>query len=130
MLNQIINTIVPIAITAIVGMVTAVIKTVGEAGVEYINKKKEAVVQKIGADKYNNELQFARSAWGMVDEHFRISPELEKTFQAKQAEFDKIVAEKFPELTSDEISQLRQTVAGEINKGKVVVTAPATVQTK
>lgn len=118
MIDQIINAIVPIAITVIISVLTAVINAVGKAAIKYIEKKKEAVMQEMCTDKYNCQIEFARAAWGMVDEYFRISPSIEKTFEAKQSVFDKILSDKYPELKSPDIIQLRQTIAAEINKDK------------
>jgi hypothetical protein len=125
MLQSIINQIVPVAITAIVGILIAIIKAVGDAAVDYINKKKEAVVTQTGIDQYNSKLILAKNIWNLVDEAFRITPTLTATIEAKQKMFEEEMLKVIPELTSDEIAQLRQVIAGEINKGKEVVVAPA-----
>jgi hypothetical protein len=121
MVQQIINAIVPVAITAIVAMLVAVIKALGDAGVAYIQKKKDAVVTKIGADTYNHRLTVAKSIYGAVDEEFRITPTLDKTIVNKQAMFDEKIKKAIPNITDDEIAQLRQAVAGEVNKGKAAI---------
>ena len=121
MVQQIINAIVPVAITAIVAILVAAIKALGDAGVAYIQKKKDAVVAKIGADTYEHNLSVARSIWNIVDEEFRITPTLDKTIVNKQAMFDEKIKKAIPNITDDEIAQLRQTVAGEVNKGKAAI---------
>jgi len=123
MVNQIINAIVPIAITAIVAILSVVIKALGDAGVAFIGKKKDELVQKISANTYNQNLAFAKAAWNIVDEYFRITPNVEKTFEAKQKMFADELKKLVPDLTDDEIAQLRQVIAGEVNKGKGVVVA-------
>lgn len=125
MLQSIINQIVPVAIAAIVGVFVAIIKAVGDAAVEYIDKKKEAVAARIGIDQYNSKLLLAKNIWNLVDEAFRITPTLTATIEAKQKMFEEEMLKIMPELTSDEITQLRQVIAGEINKGRDVIVAPA-----
>ena len=121
MVQQIINAIVPVAITAIVAILVAAIKALGDAGVAYIQKKKDAVVAKIGTDTYEHNLSVARSIWNIVDEEFRITPTLDKTIVNKQAMFDEKIKKAIPNITDDEIAQLRQAVAGEVNKGKAAI---------
>ena len=125
MLQTIINALVPVLLTAITGVLVAVIKAVGDAGVKLITEKISAVKIKAGADKYNHYLTLAKQAWNIVDEEFRITPMLDKTFAAKQEEFETQIKKLIPEITDDEIEQLRQAVAGEVNKGKAAVAAEA-----
>ena len=123
MVQQVINAIVPVAITALVAVLVAGVKALGDAGVELINRKKEAVVAKIGADTYNQRLAVARQMWGAVDEEFRITPTLEKTIENKQKLFAEKIKKAIPGITDSEIEQLRQAVAGEVNKGREALTA-------
>ncbi|MDD3225446.1 MAG: hypothetical protein PHX70_12255 [Clostridium sp.] len=122
-LNQIINTVVPVVVTGIVGVLVAILKVVGDSAVSYISEKKNSLATQIGVDTYNSNLEKAKDIWGIVDEEFRITPTLEKTVEAKKQMFDKFLKKAVPLITDDEISNLRQTVAGEVNKGKAVVTA-------
>lgn len=125
MLQQIINSIVPVAVTAIVAVAVAAIKAVGDAGVQLIEKKKAAIEAKIGADTYNQRLAFARQAWNITDEYFRITPTVTKTIEAAQDKFAAQLKTMVPDVTDTEIEQLRQAIAGEINKGKAVIEASA-----
>jgi hypothetical protein len=125
MLQSIVNAVVPIAVTAVIGVLTAAVKAVGDAAVSFLERKESVLEVKIGADAYAQDLVFAKSAWNIVDEKFRITPTLEKTMEAKQAEFAAQIQKLVPGVTDDEIEQLRQAVAGEVNKGRAVVEAPA-----
>lgn len=125
MLQSIINQIVPVAVTAIVGVLVAIIKAVGDAAVDYIDKKKEALASQVGIDQYNSKLALAKNIWNLVDEEFRITPTLTATIEAKQKMFETEMLKVMPGLTSDEIAQLRQIIAGEINKGRDVIITPA-----
>lgn len=76
----------------------------------------------IGAATYTQRLNLARQAWGIVDEYFRITPNVTKTIDAAQAKFTDVIRKMVPSLTDEEIAQLRQAVAGEVNKGKSAIT--------
>lgn len=123
MVSQIINILIPAAITAIVGFLAASVKAAGDAAVELINEKKKAVVLKTGVDEYNRNMAFARDIWKLVDENFRISAAVEKTAEAKQKMFAEELKKRLPALTDDEVVQLRQAVAGEVNKMKTALAA-------
>ncbi len=125
-INGIASGIVPILIAALVAVLTVVIKGVGDAAVAYLSRKKDALIAKIGADTYDHDLAVARSIWGVVDEEFRITPTLGKTIANKQALFAEKIQKAIPGITDDEIEQLRQAIAGEVNKGRAALTAPAT----
>lgn len=125
MLNQIVNTAIPFLVTAIVATLTAIVKIVGTNVTNYLEVKKDALAIQTGVDKYNATLQKAKSIWAIVDEEFRITPTLEKSIENKQAMFDKLLKAKIPSLTDDEISDIRQAIAGEVNKGKSIVTSDA-----
>ncbi len=126
MVNQILNGVLPIIITAVIAVLGVVIKNVGDIAVAFLSEKKNDLVQKIGMNTYNQNLAFAKAAWDITDEYFRITANLEKTFDAKQAYFAEQLKKFVPSLTDDEIEQLRQAIAGEVNKGKAVVITPAT----
>lgn len=121
MVQQIISTIVPVLVTAIAGVLVAAIKAVGDAGVQLINEKITAVKASTGAEQWNHWMELAKTVWNAVDEEFRITPTLEKTIVNKQALFAEKIQQAIPEITNDEIEQLRQAVAGEINKGKAAI---------
>jgi len=122
MVQQIISAIIPILVTALVAVLTVVIKGLGDAAVNYIIEKMKAVKAKAGADKWNFWTSLARQAWNITEENTRIAPTLDKTIAAKQTEFERQIRKMIPGITDDEIVQLRQAVAGEINKGKAAIT--------
>lgn len=125
MFQHILNAVIPVAVTALAAVLTAAVKAVGSQAVSFLERKKQALELSMGTDTYNRNLAFAKSAWQIVDEYFRITPNLEKTAEAKQQMFAQELKKFVPSLTDAEIAQLRQTVAGEINRAKAVVTAPA-----
>lgn len=70
--------------------------------------------------KNKNYYTEAKKIWSMVDENFRISTTVEEKIKSKAEAFSKALLAKFPELSQADIDILRQSIAGEINKGKEV----------
>lgn len=87
-----------------------------------IIKVLESKLQKIGLEekiiKNKQYIDVAKQVWNIVEENFRITESVEKKLSSKADEFNKIMLDKFPELTISDISELRQSVAGEVNKGR------------
>lgn len=90
-----------------------------------IAKVLESRLKKSGLEevifKNKNYITEAKKIWNMIDENSRISKTIEEKLSSKADEFDKILLVKFPELTQDDIAELRQSIAGEVNAGKEVV---------
>lgn len=126
MWQEALNTIGTAALTALVGVGVVVIKVLGDAAVKYISEKAAAVKAKAGADKWNHWMDLSRAAWNAVDEEFRITPTLESTISAKQKLFDEALKRAIPEITDAQIEQLRQAVAGEVNKGRAAICGQVT----
>lgn len=121
MWQEALNTIGTAALTALVGVGVVAIKALGDAAVKYITEKAAAVKAKAGADKWNHWMDLARQTFAAVDEEFRITPTLESTISAKQKLFDEALKQAIPEITDAQIEQLRQAVAGEVNKGRTAI---------
>ncbi|MGU9138577.1 hypothetical protein ACV3XK_02235 [Clostridium perfringens] len=85
----------------------------------------ESKLQKSGLEekiiKNKQYIDVAKQVWNIVEENFRITESVEKKLSSKANEFNKIMLDKFPELTISDISELRQSIAGEVNKGKEAV---------
>lgn len=85
----------------------------------------ESKLQKSGLEekiiKNKQYIDVAKQVWNIVEENFRITESVEKKLSSKADEFNKIMLNKFPELTISDISELRQSIAGEVNKGKDAV---------
>lgn len=126
MWQEALNTIGTAALTALVSVGVVAIKALGDAAVKYISEKAAAVKAKAGADKWNHWMNLARAAWNAVDEEFRITPTLESTISAKQKLFDEALKQEIPEITDAQIEQLRQAVAGEVNKGRAAICGQVT----
>ena len=57
----------------------------------------------------------------MVEEKYRVTDNIETLAQSKADMFDKMLLEKFPHLTKEELIEVRQAIAGEYNKGKAML---------
>lgn len=118
------NTVLAAAAAALAAVLATAVKAFGDAGIEYIQQKQKEILLKIGSERYNQYLSFARQTWNIVDEYFRITPTVQKTMEAKQQKFAEELKKLVPSVTDSEIEQLRQAVAGEVNKGRQAIEAP------
>lgn len=119
--NEIIPTILGAVAVGLTGVLVAVIKSLGDVAIEYISKKKQVVEQTLKIDKYEEEFKTAKDIWNIVEEKYRITENIENLATKKANEFDKLLLEKIPYLTEKEINEIRQAIAGEINKGKALL---------
>lgn len=116
--DVLVNQIGPVVIAGVIAVLGVTIKAVGNVIIELIQKKKEEVEQKLQIGKHQQELATAREVWGMIDEKYRITDKVENLIKSKADDFDKLLLEKIPYLTKEQVQDLRQTIAGEINQGK------------
>lgn len=97
------------------------IKTILKLLVEVLGKK----LIKAGLEetllKNQAYIEVAKQVWNVVEENFRITETIEDKIASKADAFDKMLLAKFPQLTKDDVIELRQAVAGEINSGKEAV---------
>lgn len=125
MLSTAVGTVAAAAAAALAAVLAAAVRAFGEAGAAYLKRRQQELEQRMGAQQYERSLALAKEAWYIVDEYFRITPEAAKTIQAKQAKFAEEMKKLLPAVTDEEIGQLRQAVAGEINRAKEAVSPGA-----
>ncbi|MDU4146194.1 cobalt ABC transporter permease, partial [Clostridium sp.] len=65
--------------------------------------------------------EVGKNIWNMVEEKYRVTDNIETLAQSKADMFDKMLLEKFPHLTKEELTEVRQAIAGEYNKGKAML---------
>lgn len=106
--NQVMGIFVQ-AVLAILGVLVSYLTTVA---VSYLAKKKEALINQMGADQYNVTYSIAKSIFFAVEQQFKLIP---KSGQQKADMFNKLLLSKVPGLTQDEIDHFREAVVGEIN---------------
>ncbi|MBM7835960.1 cobalt ABC transporter permease [Clostridium sardiniense] len=120
-MDKILDPILSAVSIGVVGILVAIIKSVGDVSIEYIAKKKDVVEQRLQLDKHVEEIETAKQVWNIVEEKYRITDNIKELVKSKSDMFDKLLLEKIPYLTEDEVKQLRQALAGEINKGKALL---------
>lgn len=124
MLNQILEALSG----ALVGVLLVIIPIIGTKVAYLIGEKIKGIQVKNGAEKYNNEISIAFKIWGLVDEFFRITPNVTATVDAKVNMFESELLKKIPYLAKEDIDHLRQVVAGVMNQTKIAILAPAVVE--
>ncbi|MGV2803902.1 cobalt ABC transporter permease [Clostridium perfringens] len=117
-MEKIIEPILTALTLGIVGVILAIIKSVGDITIQYIAKKKEMVEQKLKLDQHEEEIKTAKQIWNIVEEKYRITDNIKDLAKSKADYFDKLLLEKIPYLTKEQVKMLRQAIAGEVNKGK------------
>ncbi|AGF54570.1 phage terminase Nu1 subunit (DNA packaging protein) [Clostridium saccharoperbutylacetonicum] len=85
-------------------------------------KLAESRFEKAGVEtlilKNESYIKVAKQIWYMIDENFRISTIVEEKLKSKVDLFNEAILKKFPELSQEDVDNLRQAIAGEINQGK------------
>lgn len=120
-MEKILDPILSAVGVALATVLVAIIKTVGNEAVEYLQAKKEVADQKIKESKYNELFEVGKNIWNMVEEKYRVTDNIENLAKSKAAMFDRMLLEKFPHLTENELIEVRQALAGEYNKGKAML---------
>lgn len=110
--------IIPLLLTAILGVLAVVIKSLGDVAIKFMIAKKEEVIARLGEVEYHKRLSTAHDIWGVVDEHFRIYDSVAYEISDKVGLFNKLLLERIPTLDQSDLDYLRQTIAGQINQGK------------
>ena len=118
MKELLISQIAPIVATAIVTILVATIKQVGKVAIELLVTKKKESEQKIKVSGHEAELNAAKEVWNIIEEKFRITENATQILSSKADEFDKLLLQRIPGLSVQNLDDLRQAIAGEYNKGK------------
>ncbi|WP_243157909.1 hypothetical protein [Clostridium beijerinckii] len=71
--------------------------------------------------KNQNYIAVGKQIWNTVEENFRIAEKVEDKLKSKADEFNVAILAKFPELSQEDIDNLRQSIAGEVNQDKQAV---------
>ncbi|PWX02338.1 cobalt ABC transporter permease [Clostridium perfringens] len=120
-MEKILDPILSAVGVALATVLVAIIKSVGNEAVEYLQTKKKVADQKIKESKYAELFEVGKNIWNMVEEKYRVTDNIETLAQSKADMFDKMLLEKFPHLTKEELIEVRQALAGEYNKGKAML---------
>ena len=113
-----INQILPIVDTSVVAILAVIIKQVGNSIIDFFIQKKSEINQKIKINEHQEEINTAREVWNIVEEKFRITENATELLTSKADEFEKVLRQRIPGLSKENLEFLRQTIAGEVNKGR------------
>ena len=106
---------------AIALFLATIIKTLGDQLIQLIKVKIEATDQKLKTSKFNEAYETGKKIFFAIEEKYRIADNIENLAKSKADLFDKMLLENCPYLTKDELMQIRQSIAGEFNKGKAML---------
>lgn len=99
--------------------------------VKILVKLVEAKLQKTGLEtailKNQNYITEGRKLWDAIDENKRISKTIEGKIVSKIDQFNATILKKFPELSQEDIDDLRQAIGGAVNAGKESVVDNSTI---
>lgn len=110
--NQIAN-IIASGVLSVLGTLASYGVTVG---VNYLKKKRDALIAQMGVDKYNENYKLAHDLYYTVEQKFRFIPDAGKQ---KADEFNKLLVEKIPGISQEEMDHFREAICGKINAGVV-----------
>ena len=98
-------------------------------GVTYLKKKKESLIKQIGVDQYNEDYTIAKDIYYIVEQQFKFIPQ---AGEQKRKEFDKLLVEKMPGISQEELNHFREAICGKINSEvkDAQLLAPAFDETK
>ena len=65
--------------------------------------------------KHPNYIEKAKEIWAMINKDLGISDTIENKIISKADKFEKALLAKFPELTKDDATEIRQSIIGESN---------------
>ena len=123
-MTELLNQIIPLLITCIIGVLAVVIKGIGDVAIKFILTKRDETIERIGQIEYEKRLATALDIWGIVEEHFRLNDLIEHTIDDKADYFNDLLLDRIPSLTQADLDYLRQTVAGQVNAGREALKAP------
>jgi len=117
---DLINNILQVAMPTIIIVVIAVLTYIGivvyPSFIAWLKIK-------LGAARYNHLKTVALDIWGLVEDYKRLNPEFALSLLHVQGMFANELKKTIPSVTDSEISQIRETVSGIMNKDKIAIIA-------
>lgn len=117
-MNELLNQILPLLITFVVGALALIFRAVGKAVIELLIAKREEAILRLGKEEYGRRLDIAFDVWRLVDEHFRLNDLIKYSINDKMSYFNDVLLERIPALKQEDLDYLRQVVAGIVNEGR------------
>ena len=81
-------------------------------GVAYLKKKRQALIIQMGVDKYNENYKLAQDLYYLVEQKFKFIP---AAGEQKRKAFDKLLVEKVPGISQEELDHFREAIVGKVN---------------
>lgn len=103
------------------------IKTLAKILVKLVEAKLEKTGLETVILKNQNYITEGRKLWDAIDENKRISKTIEGKIVSKIDQFNAAILNKFPELSQEDIDNLRQAIGGAVNVGKEAVLDNSTI---
>ena len=94
------------------------IKTVFKQAAKELKGKLEKLGLEEKLSKHSNYIAKAKEIWQMINEDLGISDTVENKLISKIDKFEKALLSKFPELTKDDVTEIKQSIVEESNVGK------------
>ncbi|MGL5414593.1 MAG: hypothetical protein ACRDDY_13335 [Clostridium sp.] len=115
---EIIREVTPIIVTILMGIITYLVKVIGNSIIKYLAKKEEVLEKELGKKKFETAMNIGKMIWSEIEEEYRLNPNLKSNAEGKIIEFNRKLHSKMNCLTFDEIDEVRQAIAGEFNRAK------------
>lgn len=97
------------------------LKTIFKQTTKVLKEKLNKVGLQEKFEKHPNYIEKAKEIWNMINEDLGISDTVENKLIVKIKKFEKVLLAKFPELTKDDVAEIKQSIIGEFNVGKDAV---------
>ncbi|NMM62379.1 hypothetical protein HBE96_06690 [Clostridium sp. P21] len=98
-------------------------------GVTYLKKKRQVLIKQLGIDKYDENYKIAKDIYYIVEQQFKF---IGQAGEQKRKEFDKLLIQKIPGISQEELDHFRESICGRVNSEikDAELLAPAFDETK
>lgn len=108
---------------AVSAIAVAIFAALSKVVVSYINKSRDLVITKIGAERYNRAREFAKGLFILLEDEFK---DVSDAGNKKKDEMQKKLLEKFPDLTQDELDAINKEIWNGFRLAGTILDQPAT----
>lgn len=109
-MREILDALIPTFIDCIITMLVVIVPLIAKVIIKYIKAKLVHIENAVGEQNYNAMKLIAEDIYFLVEQKY-----ISGLIQDKKAEFDKLLLEKIPTLTQEEIDSTREAICGKIN---------------
>lgn len=109
-MTELLNSLTPILVTSIQAILVVVIPLLAKIVIKLIKTKLVELENKVGEQNYNAIFTVAQDIYFEVEQRF-----INGYITDKREEFDKLLLDKVPTLTQEEIDKTREAICGKIN---------------